>query len=173
MHTISKKESNTLRALYRRSGRIYKLKSKLNSYSIQLLEKAGLYIPGFIDIESSIEAGSWQWVVYPDGKGLARVGLNPSIALSAVGCAYGGLLATSLQTPEREVFYRVILDKKWRQNLMGFALLHVRNKDGYLIPVKRFVSLKKERVPLAVRHIDGVESILLSANIDAKISTPR
>ena len=160
-------DRDALRALYRKSKTVFRLKEKGSPQTAHLLEKAGLCIRGIVDPLSSRDPGGRQWVVRPDNYALARAGLNPAAVLAAIGGAYGGWLATSIQTPEREIFFRVILHPSWRRDISGLSLLRVRNREGYPVPVKQFVSLYRKRVPLCVRHLDGRESILLSANIDS------
>lgn len=123
-------------------------------------------IKGVSDIDRDDKEGKKQLVVKLDYDQLAAYGLSTAHIAKLLRIAYDGMTVTSLQTLDEEIWYRVILDEKYRRLRNSIDYLKVRNMRGNLIPLSRLVKYEVISSKQDLYHFNGRRSVTVTGEVD-------
>ena len=124
------------------------------------------------DINRNDELGKDQIELKIDYEALSRYGLSVSTIMQTVSTAFRGSVITSSQLEDEKLYYRVQLDKKYRNDIKSLYKLPISNVQGRLIQLSDVVSfVKKPGVP-NYYHYDGDRTTTITANLEGKTYTP-
>jgi len=127
---------------------------------------------GIKDIIRSDEENKKEIKVALNYAEAARTGVQPNAIGRTIRAAFAGVIATTVQTPEEEVEYRVLLDTRYQQSLGTLDKLYVPNLFGKLIPLRALVSTYEKNLPGKINHFNGDRTTIINADIDLDILTP-
>lgn len=128
-------------------------------------------ITGVTDVDRDDREGKKQVILLPRYRKLAAYGLTTRDIADVTRIAYDGRKVTSIQTPEAEIFYRVLIAPQYRRNIASLRLLKVRNRAGQLIPLSELVDFKTVTSRQYLMHYNGTRSVTVSAELDTKTIT--
>ena len=114
-----------------------------NQQRIELAQKTIDFIKGIdgtYDIESSEMAGKPELAMRFDYEKLARYGLTAASVGMTIRTALEGTIVTRSYTPEERIDYRVLLQKKYRQDQDTLKKLNVTNISRNLVPITGTIS---------------------------------
>ena len=130
-------------------------------------------LAGVLDVETDNKPGKDQLIVNIDYKKLAEVGLKVKDVADALRVTYDGMLVSSTTSVEETIEYRVIVDPKYRNNQEMLFKIPVRNNRGQVMNLSDLLSLSHGQGPLEFKHINGVRTETVSADLDPMITSPK
>ena len=130
-------------------------------------------LPGVVDVETDNKPGKDQLIVNIDYKKLAEVGLKVKDVADALRVTYDGMLVSSTTSVEETIEYRVIVDPKYRNNQEMLFKIPVKNNRGQVMNLSDLLSLSHGQGPLEFKHINGVRTETVSADLDPTITSPK
>lgn len=129
-------------------------------------------LAGVIDVESDNKPGKDQLIVNIDYKKLAEVGLKVKDVADALRVTYDGMLVSSTTSVEETIEYRVIVDPKYRNSEDMLFKIPVKNNRGQVMNLRDVLSLTHGRGPLEFKHVNGVRTETISADLDPQLTGP-
>jgi multidrug efflux pump subunit AcrB len=129
-------------------------------------------VPGVMDIENDQKKGKQELLIIFDYEKLAQYEMTVASAAQTVRIAYDGVIATSIQTPNQKLDFRVQLDEKFTLNETSLLNLRIPNNKGRLIKLGDVAKIKTTYGTSIINHYNGERVITISANVDKKITTP-
>ena len=130
-------------------------------------------LPGVVDVETDNKPGKDQLIVNINYKKLAEVGLKVKDVADALRVTYDGMLVSSTTSVEETIEYRVIVDPKYRNNQEMLFKIPVKNNRGQVMNLSDLLSLSHGQGPLEFKHINGVRTETVSADLDPTITSPK
>jgi len=132
-----------------------------------------LAIDGVYDLVRSDEENKKATKVMINYDMAAKVGVSPIVIAQTVRTAFHGVIATSLQTPDDLINYRVVLDDKYKNKLGTLNQLYVMNFKNILITLLSLIVMKDDKLVSKIDHYNGdrntiIEADLLNSKITAK-----
>ncbi|RAP26265.1 AcrB/AcrD/AcrF family protein [Candidatus Marinamargulisbacteria bacterium SCGC AG-333-B06] len=124
------------------------------------------------DINRNDELGKDQIELAINYEALSRYGLSVSTIMQTVSTAFRGSVITSSQLNDEKLYYRVQLDKTYRNNIATLYNLPISNAQGRLIKLSDIVTFKKKAGVPNYYHYDGDRTTTLTANLEGKRYTP-
>ncbi|MBW2366083.1 MAG: efflux RND transporter permease subunit [Deltaproteobacteria bacterium] len=100
-------------------------------------------ISGTYDVESSEVSGKPELVMNFDYEKLARYGLTAASVGMTVRTALEGTIVSRSYTPDERIDYRVLLQKKYRQEEETLKKLYVTNSSRNLVPITDVVKISE------------------------------
>ena len=122
-------------------------------------------VPGVKDVSNDAVFGKVQINIVLDHDWLAILELDADTVARALRLAYDGQLATSVTYGDERVYFRVLLNERFR-NRDNLSELVIRNKSGALITMNQIARLESSPGPSQINHWRGERSIVVSAEID-------
>jgi multidrug efflux pump subunit AcrB len=129
-------------------------------------------IDGTYDIESSDIAGKPELAMSFDYEKLARYGLTAVSVGLAVRTALEGTIVTRSYTPEERIDYRVLLQKKYRQEQDTLNNLYVTNTSRNLVPISDVIHMTENDTIAEIQHYERDRVTKVSASLEKKKITP-
>ncbi len=127
---------------------------------------------GVLDVETDNKPGKDQLIVNLDYKKLAEVGLKVKDVADALRVTYDGMLVSSTTNVEETIDYRVIVAPKFRNNENMLFKIPVKNNRGQVMNLSDILSLTHGLGPLEFKHINGVRTETISADLNPLITSP-
>ncbi len=128
-------------------------------------------LDGVVDVESDNKPGKDQLIVNIDYVKLAEVGLKVKDVAEALRVTYDGMLVSSTTSIEETIEYRVIVDPKYRNNKDMLFKIPVKNNRGQVMNLSDVLSLTHGRGPLEFKHVNGVRTETISADLNPKLTS--
>jgi len=128
-------------------------------------------LPGVLDPVSDLKYAQDEEVLHIDYAELAKLGLTAADVAATVRMAFEGDVVSTVRFQQEEVDIRVRLSQSSRSRLATLLDLIVRNHEGKLIPLRRFVRLERRPAVQAIRHFQGQRVITLTADVDNQVTT--
>jgi multidrug efflux pump subunit AcrB len=122
--------------------------------------------PGVVNITDSEGRGKPRYDLHLEDAQMARLGVNPSVAVQTLFTAFEGLLVTDIRRDGETVDFRVRVNDLARDQDSTLATLVVPNNTGKLIPLSQVLTWKVSRDVQTVNHYDGDRSLTLYADLD-------
>ncbi len=129
-------------------------------------------VGGVKDITRSDEQNKRELKISIDYAQCAIVGVPPAVIAQTVRAAFTGMIATSLQTPEELVEYRVLLDDRFRDRLSTLDRIYVMNFQHKLIPLAPLISVREQPTVSKIEHFNGDRNTIIEADVDLDRITP-
>jgi len=127
-------------------------------------------INGVINIEDDRQNKKKEVVINFDYEKMGIYGINVETVAQTVRTAYEGTIATTIQTHDKDLDYRVILElpenkaknKEYLNNLL------IPNNRGQLIKLKEVAVISIKESYLAIKHDDGDRTLTVTADLNSK-----
>lgn len=123
-------------------------------------------IKGLKDIETSFSKGRPEFHVKIDRHKALMYGLVPAHIQNAIEAANLGKVSTRLRTGEEEIDIRIILDKKYRDNMDWLKLIPIKTPVGKVIPLSQVVKIESHKGPTGISR----DSKFRAGTVDANLS---
>jgi HAE1 family hydrophobic/amphiphilic exporter-1 len=127
-------------------------------------------IRGLIDVTSDLLVTSPQLIIDIDRDKTSALGLNAQQVEDVLYSAFGERQVSTIYTPTNQYFVILQLADKYQRDPRSLALLHLRNKDGKLIPLEAITKVKSTVGPLTVTHLGQVPSTTITFNLAPGVS---
>ncbi len=126
-------------------------------------------IVGVKDIGSDQIEGKKELVLKFDYERLAELGLTVQDVASTVRTAYDGTIATSIQTTDERLDFRVKVDDSFQID-EGFLLqLLILSSQGRLIRLGDVASIESQEGKANINHHNGNRAVTVTANVDEEV----
>jgi len=124
----------------------------------------------FRDVTSDSQLRGLQASLSIDRDRAALLGVQMADLRSALYSAFGERQVSTIYNPANT--YQVILEaaEADRQFEDAFARIHLRSKDGKLVPLSAFATVQRTVGPTAVNHQGQLQAITLSFNLAPEVS---
>ncbi|MFK5913119.1 MAG: efflux RND transporter permease subunit [Woeseiaceae bacterium] len=129
-------------------------------------------LEGVLDVETDNKPGKDQLIVNIDYKKLAEVGLKVKDVSDALRITYDGMIVSSTTSVDETIEYRIIVAPKYRNSENMLFKIPVKNNRGQVLSLRDVLSLSHGRGPLEFKHIDGVRTEMISADINPLLTSP-
>jgi multidrug efflux pump subunit AcrB len=127
---------------------------------------------GVKDIRRNDVGGKDQIAINIDYDRLSRVGLTVADVAQNVRLAFDGEIVTNVRYGDEDVAFRVIIDKKARQDLDFVNRILIPNRQGRMIPLGEVATLVPGPGQPDIRHFDSERTITIEADVDQDRITP-
>ena len=129
------------------------------------LQQALMAESGLLDVTTDLQLKSLQLAVQIDRDKAAGTGVTDADIRAALYAAYGNAQVATIYSQAND--YAVILETpgKDRQEPRDILHLHVRSRNGTLVPLNTLVELAQTTGPLAVNHQGQLPAVTLSFNL--------
>ncbi|MBI59655.1 acriflavin resistance protein [bacterium] len=124
------------------------------------------------DINRNDELGKDQIELIINYEAVSRFGLSISTVMQTVSTAFRGSILTSSQLDDEKLYYRIQLDKFFRNDINSLYSLPISNAQGRLIRLSDVVTFKKRAGVPNYYHYDGDRTTTITANLEGKSYTP-
>jgi HAE1 family hydrophobic/amphiphilic exporter-1 len=84
--------------------------------------------------------------------------------------AFGARQVSTIYTPTNQYFVILELQKQYQRDPRALALLHLRNREGKLIPLEAVSKVRQTVGPLSVAHLGQVPAVTLTFNLAPGVS---
>ena len=129
-------------------------------------------IKGVSDVEIDEKEGKEEINIIPNYPALRRYGLSVAEIAQTVRLAYDGQVATITRYGDEDVNFRVIMEKRIRENHHYLRNLKIYDNKGGLVSLKDIAKLQMHSGVTSIYHEDGEPTITVTAEIDKGIITP-
>ena len=129
-------------------------------------------IDGVLDAESDNKPGKEQLIVKIDYKKLAEVGLKVKDISDALRVTYDGMLVSSTTSVDETIEFRVIVDPEYRNSKNMIFKIPVKNNRGQVMNLSDILSLTNGSGPLEYKHVEGIRTETISADLNPEITSP-
>jgi multidrug efflux pump subunit AcrB len=102
---------------------------------------------------------------------LAALGLTVEDVANTVRIAYDGTVATSIQTTDQKLDFRVQVDDTFQIDEQFLLSLLILNAEGRLIRLGQVASVVKKHGKANINHYDGTRAITVTADVDDEVIT--
>ena len=127
---------------------------------------------GVKDISRNDVGGKDQIAINIDYDRLSRVGLTVADVAQNVRLAFDGEIVTNVRYGDEDVAFRVIIDKKARQDLDFVNRILIPNRQGRMIPLGEVATLVPGPGQPDIRHFDSERTVTIEADVDQDRITP-
>jgi HAE1 family hydrophobic/amphiphilic exporter-1 len=127
-------------------------------------------IPGMIDVNSDLLVTSPQLIVDIDRDKASSLGISAQQVEDALYSAFGSRQVSTIYTPTNQYNVILELEEKYQRDPGSLALLHLRNKEGKLIPLEAITKMRSTVGPLTVTHLGQLPSVTISFNLTPGVS---
>jgi HAE1 family hydrophobic/amphiphilic exporter-1 len=137
---------------------------ELNEWSNKLLERMRVD-PAFRDVTSDAQLRGLQASLRIDRDKANLLGVQMQDLRSALYSAFGERQVSTIYTTSND--YNVIMQvaDPFRQNERAFEHIHIRNKDGNLVPLTSFAAVERTVGPTSINHQGQLQAITISFNL--------
>ena len=127
-------------------------------------------IEGVDNINRDDDVGKTRIEVNLDFEKMSRLNVDFFTVNRYLKAAFSGIDATSMRDGEDDISFRVYLEDE--QNTENFLnVIKIINRNGYLVPLKQFVTIKEIEGEPNVNHFNAQRSILVSASVNDEVIT--
>ncbi|MBN1410407.1 MAG: efflux RND transporter permease subunit [Spirochaetales bacterium] len=138
----------------------------------QKIEEYLKSIDGVMDITNDQKKGKEELLIQLDFDKLAQLDMTVAAVAQTVRTAYDGVIATSIQTLEQKLDFRVQLDEQFTLNNDTLLNLRIPNDKGRLIRLGDIADIKPDFGASVINHYNGERVITIIANVDKNLTTP-
>ncbi len=128
-------------------------------------------IAGVREIGSDQLEGKRELVLKFDYERLAALGLTVEDVATKVRIAYDGKIATSIQTTDQKLDFRVQVDDAFQIDENFLLQLLVLNAQGRLIRLGEVASILRKKGKANINHYDGTKAVTVTADVDDEVIT--
>src|SRR6185437_10978547 len=138
--------------------------AQLQDYSDRLMDEMRK-TPGFVDINSDLDAAMPSVQVKINRDRAAAFGVTPQQIELALGSAFGGQQISQINTSSNQ--YEVIMEvlPRFQRDMSTLERLYVTSSNGTLVPLKAVTHIEAGTVPLSVNHAGQVPAVTISFDL--------
>lgn len=129
-------------------------------------------IPGVKDIGNDQIGGKKELILKFNYEHLAGLGLTVQDVASTVRTAYYGTNATSIETSDKKLNFRVKVDDAFQKNEKFLLQLLIPNRQGRLIRIGDVASIESRESAANINHYDGARAVTVTADVNEDVITP-
>ena len=127
-------------------------------------------IPGLIDVNSDLQIISPQLIIDIDRDKASSLGLSAQQVEETLYSAFGSRQVSTIYTSTSQYAVILELDEKYQRDPSALALLHLRNREGKLIPLESVSKIRQSVGPLTVAHMGQVPAVTITFNLGPDIA---
>jgi HAE1 family hydrophobic/amphiphilic exporter-1 len=125
-------------------------------------------VPGLKDVESSFSKARPEYHFTIDRQKAMLYGLVPYQIQQAIQTANLGMVATQLRTGDEEIDIRVILDKRFRDDIEYLKQLPIKTPAGFSVPLSQVATVALSEGPVVINRDNKFRTGLVDANISGR-----
>ncbi len=129
-------------------------------------------IQGVKDIGNDNIEGKKELVLKFNYERLAQLGLTVEDVARTVQTAYYGTRATSIETADKKLYFRVKVDDTFQKDEHFLLQLRVLNKHGRLIRLGDVARVVSRESNANINHYDGAKAVTVTADVNEEVITP-
>ena len=129
-------------------------------------------IKGVKNINTDLIDGKQELAIVFKYEKLAEMGLTVQDVAQTVRTAYDGTIATSIETSDEKLDFRVKVDNNYQRDDKYLLSLRIPNSKGRLIRLADIAYIQEKIGKANINHYDGDRAVTLSADVNAEIITP-
>ena len=146
-------------------------------YTLQDADAANLYkwapvlldkvrgLPGFLDVNSDLQATSPQVLVEIDRDRASAMSVTASQIEAALNNAYGAPQVSTIYTPTNQYWVMMELLPRFKDDPDALGMLYIRSTSGKLVPLSAVAKLTRSVGPLTVNHLGQLPAVTISFNL--------
>jgi HAE1 family hydrophobic/amphiphilic exporter-1 len=127
-------------------------------------------IPGIVDVNTDLQITSPQVFVDIDRDRASSLGVTAQQIEDVLYSAFGARQVSTIYTPATQYYVILKLADEYQRDPRSLALIHLRNRDGKLIPLEALTRVKSTVGPLSVTHLGQLPCVTLSFNLSPGVS---
>jgi HAE1 family hydrophobic/amphiphilic exporter-1 len=137
---------------------------QLSEFSEKLMDQMR-QTPGFVDINTDLEASMPSVQVEIDRDRAAALGVSPQQIELALGSAFGGQQISQINTSSNQ--YEVIMEllPRYQRDTSALDRLYITGAGGQLVPLTAVTHLTDSTMPLSVNHAGQIPAVTISFNL--------
>ncbi len=122
-------------------------------------------IPGLIDVNSDLQITSPQVIIDIDRDKASTLGLSAQQIEDTLYSGFGSRQVSTIYTSTNQ--YSVILElaAQHLRDPAALSLIHLRNREGKLIPLEAVAKFRPSVGPLTVAHLGQVPAVTITFNL--------
>lgn len=128
-------------------------------------------IEGVYDIDNDQKAGKRELKVHFDYRELSRLNLSVASVARTVRTAYEGTIATSIETIDDTLDFRVQVDERFRKDRKFLESLVIPNYFGRLIRLDKVAGIERQEGKSIINHYNGERVVTITANVNEDLVT--
>ena len=128
-------------------------------------------IPGVVDLDNDQKPGKNELKIVFDYEALAKLDLDVASVAQTVKTAYDGTVATSIQTENEKIDFRVMIDDKYTKDISFLENLLIPNTKGRLIRLNQVASIETGTGPAIINHFEGNRVITITSRVNKQETT--
>jgi HAE1 family hydrophobic/amphiphilic exporter-1 len=138
--------------------------AELKEYSDKLMAQMRA-TPGFIDINSDLEAAMPSVQVKIDRDRAAAFGVTPQQIELGLGSAFGGQQISQINSSSNQ--YEVIMEllPRYQRDASALSRLYITGSNGQLVPLTAVTDLSPSTVPLSINHAGQIPAVTISFDL--------
>ncbi|HXH01820.1 MAG TPA: efflux RND transporter permease subunit [Candidatus Competibacteraceae bacterium] len=117
------------------------------------------------DVTSDAQSRGLQAALDIDRDKAELLGVDMQSVRSALYSAFGQRQVSTLYTGSDSYSVYIELDAAYRKDEGAFDQIHVRSRDGKLVPLTSFATVERRAVPVSVNHQGQLQAVTLSFNL--------
>jgi HAE1 family hydrophobic/amphiphilic exporter-1 len=125
-------------------------------------------IPGLKDIESSFSKARPEYHFVIDRQKAMLYGLAPYQIQQALQAANLGMVASKFRTGDEEIDIRVILDKKFRNDIEYLKQLPIKTPAGAIVTLSQVATMAPSEGPVFINRDNKFRTGVVDANISGR-----
>lgn len=122
-------------------------------------------VEGLKDIKDNYEEGKDELRIFVDEKTAEIAGISVYDVATTVRTCFKGTVATEIKKSEEEIDIRVIYPERLRDNINSLNQIHITNKRGNLVPLRRIARFEKTVGIASINRQDWKRAIRVTAEI--------
>ena len=127
-------------------------------------------IPQLVGVTSDLQIKSPEIRVNIDRDKAAAMGLNVRQIESALQAAYASRQVSTIYTPTNDYAVIVELKPEYQESPKSLSLIHVRSKDGTLVPLDTIATITRGVGALSINHSGQIPSVTVSFDLRPGVS---
>ena len=127
-------------------------------------------IAGVTDVTSDLLVTSPQLLVDIDRDKASSLGITAQQIEDVLYSAFGSRQVSTIYTPTNQYFVILQLADKYQRDPQSLSLIHLRNKEGKLVPLEAVTKRRSTVGPLTVTHLGQLPSVTISFNLRPGVS---
>jgi HAE1 family hydrophobic/amphiphilic exporter-1 len=122
-------------------------------------------LPALADVTSDLQITSPQLRVDIRRDQAAALGITPAEIEDALYSAFGTRQVSTILTPANQYFVIMELAPEFQRDPAALSLLHVRARNGRLVPLDAVAGVSRDVGPLTVAHFGQLPAVTVSFNL--------
>jgi HAE1 family hydrophobic/amphiphilic exporter-1 len=141
-------------------------REKASRLSDELMQRMST-IEGLVDLESSIREGKPEYRLIVDRQKAANFGLTPYQIGQVLRSRIEGVIATQYRREGDEYNMRIMLDKKYRDDLKEISAMTITTPMGD-VPLQNFIKDTITVGPVQIEHEDSKRLISITGGVEGR-----